>query len=357
MTPKERVLAAITHEKPDRTPIQIYLTPEFRRKLMAHFGLSDPLALLEKFGVDLRTVQVPYVGKLPPVPEGCDTVNEWGVGFQMFDHGHGGSYPEARYLPFTAITTMEEFEAYPWPSPDDYDYSQVIPQCDAFADYAVCIGNAGQPDIVNSVSRGRGMEQVMMDIMMQDPVGVAIIDKRCDHYYEVTRRTLEAAKGKIDIVCCGEDTGNQRGPMFPPEIFDSFFRPRLQRYYDLAHEFGCKVMMHSCGDTSLLQSRFIEMGLDVLDAMQPEPEGMDPESLKAQFNDRLTYCGLISTQQTLPFGTVEDCRAEARHLLELFNDGGYIFSPAHCIQANNPVENVLAIYEEALSLEPGAFSR
>ncbi len=358
MTPKERVLAAIAHETPDRIPIQTYLTPEIQRKLMDHFGFSDPLELHVKFGVDLRTVNAPYAGKLPPLLEGSAIVDEWGVGYMMFDHGHGGAYPETNHLALAAINTMDEFEAYPWPSPDSYDYSQVRTQCDAFAEYAVCIGHAGQPDILNGVSRGRGMERVMMDIMMEDPVGVAIIDRRCDHFHEVSRRTLEAADGKVDILCLGEDTGNQHGPMFPPDIFDAFFRPRLQRYIDLAHEFGCKAMMHSCGDTHKLQSRFIEMGLDVLDAMQPEPAGMNPESLKAQFGGELTFCGLISTQQTLPFATQEACRAEARHRLELFKDGGgYIFSPAHCIQADNPVENVLAIYEEALGLEPGAFSK
>ena len=143
--------------------------------------------------------------------------------------------------------------------------------------------------------------------------------------------------------------------MFPLEVFDAFFMPRLKRYIDLAHEFGCKAMMHSCGDTSRLQSRFIEMGLDILDAMQPEPAGMRLDMLKEKFQGQLAYCGLISTQQTLPFGTVEECRAEARHRLELFKDGGYIFAPAHCIQADNPVENVLAVFEEALGLEPGAF--
>jgi len=116
-------------------------------------------------------------------------------------------------------------------------------------------------------------------------------------------------------------------------------------------------MMHSCGNTRKLIPRFIAMGLDVLDAMQPEPPGMNPEELKAEFGERIAFCGLISTQQTLPFGTLDECRAEARHRLELFRDGGYIFSPAHCIQADNPVDNALAIYEEALGLEPGELIR
>ncbi|HNT87021.1 MAG TPA: uroporphyrinogen decarboxylase family protein [Candidatus Hydrogenedentes bacterium] len=357
MTSKERVLNAVARRPVDRLPIQTYLTPEMEQRLMDHFGVAAPEQLLDILGVDLRGVNPPYVAPLPPLPPGSDLVDEWGVGYMMFDHGHGGAYPEPNHLALARITTMEDFEAYPWPSPDGFDYDQVPALCDAVADYAVCAGHAGMPDIVNGVGRGRGMEQVLLDIMSEDPVGVAIIDRRCDFHYEFAARTLDAAKGKVDILCIGEDTGNQRGPMFDPEVFDRFFRPRIQRYIDLAHDFGCKAMMHSCGSTRALQPRFIAMGLDILDAVQPEPAGMDPEEVKAAFGDRLTYCGMISTQKTLPFGSVEECRAEARHRLALFADGGYIFSPAHCIQANTPLENVLAVYEEALRLAPGALSR
>lgn len=357
MTSKERVLAALDRRPIDRVPIQTYLTPEMAAQLMRHFKVSEYEDLLQKLGVDFRTVSPLFKGVLPTVPQGSDFVDEWGVGYVLFDHGHGGTYPEANYLALASLRTLEDVEAYPWPSPDNYDYSTIEARCDHFQDFAICAGDAGRPDILNGVSRGRGMEQVMIDIMMEDPVGVAIIDKRCDFYYEVSRRTLEAGNGKIDILCLGEDTGNQSGPMFPLEVFDHFFYPRLKRFIDLAHEFGCKAMLHSCGDTSRLQSRFIEMGLDILDAMQPEPAGMQLEYLKEHYHPRLAYCGLISTQKTLPFGSVEECRKEAQDRLTFFTEGGYIFSPAHCIQADNPLANVLAIYEVALGIEPGSLGK
>ena len=354
MTSKERVLTAIAHQEPDRVPIQIYLTPEIQKKLRDHFGVEDVRVPL---GIDFRGVGAKSTAAPRPVPEGCDHVDDWGVGYKMVPFGTG-TYPEAQYLPLAALTTLDEVEAYSWPDPDKYDYSGIEAQCEAQAEYAVCLGGAGSPDILNGVSRGRGMEQVIMDIATEDPVGVAIIDHRCDFYYELFRRSLEAANGKVDILCLGEDCGNQAGPMFPLDLFDRFFRPRLQRFYELAHEFGAKAMMHSCGNTRKLMPRFIDMGLDILDAMQPEPPGMDAAEIKAEFGDQLTFCGLISTQQTLPFGTVEECRAEARHRLEVVGKGGgYFFSPAHCIQPDTPLENVLAIYEEALGLSEGELSK
>ena len=194
------------------------------------------------------------------------------------------------------------------------------------------------------------MEQVVIDIATRDPVGMAIIDKRVEICYQILHRALEATNSKIDIVCLGEDCGNQNGRMFSPQDFDEVFRPRLKRFYDLAHEFGAKAMMHSCGDTHELMPDFIDMGLDILDAMQPEPVGMNPETIRAMCKGKLAFCGLISTQQTLPYGNEKQCRAEARHRLDVIaRGGGYIFSPAHCIQPDTPIENILAIYEEALN--------
>ncbi len=353
MTPKQRVLAAVEHRQPDRVPIQIYLTPEIEERLRQRLGTHD---LLRAFGVDFRTVEPVYRGPMAPIPDGCDSVDIWGVGLKRIEFG-SGAYDEAVCRPLAAMQTLDDVEAHPWPDPDRYDYATIEAQCDAFAEYAVCCGGAGVPDIVNGVSRGRGMEQVVMDIVTNDPVGTAIIDKRCEVVYERSRRILEAAKGKIDILCLGEDCGNQAGPMFPPDVFDTFFRPRLKRFYDLAHEFGAKAMMHSCGNTRKLMPRFIDMGLDILDAMQPEPPGMVPEEIKAEHGDKLAFCGLISTQKTLPFGSVEDCRQEARRRIEVMGKGGgYIFAPAHCIQPDTPLENVFAIYEVALGLPEGQFT-
>jgi len=345
MNARERVLTALDWREPDRVPIQVYTTPEIHQKLADHFGGQD---IREALGVDFRFVSAEYKGPVKPARDGI-TYDIWGAGYRQVTHGSAGTYSEAVELPLAELKTMGDVENYPWPNPDDFDYSTLPEQCERHGDYAVCIGGAGDPDIVNGVSRGRGMEQVLVDIATRDEVGLAIIDKRVDFSYAVLRRGLEACQGKVDIVCLGEDCGNQLGRMFSPKDFDEVFRPRLKRFYDLAHEFGAKAMMHSCGDTHELMPEFIEMGLDVLDAMQPEPAGMDPETIRGACRRKLAFCGLVSTQQTLPHGTVEDCRAEARHRLDVIAPGGgYIFAPAHCIQPDTPLENVLAIFEEAL---------
>jgi uroporphyrinogen decarboxylase len=347
LTSKGRVLTAIDHVQPDRPPIQIYTTPEIDERLRAYFGPRD---YIEEFEVDFRSVGARQLKdtKKPDPGSGIDRYDIWGTGYKDIVNAVGGTYSEAWDRPIARIETMDDVAAYPWPSPDDADFSTIPEQIEQVKDYAVIFGWAGVPDIINGVSFARGMERVLIEIVTEDEVGLAIIDRRVSYFYEYARRGLEAGGGKIDILQLGEDFGSQIGPTISPATFDRFFRPRYQRFFDLAHHYGACVMLHSCGSTRMLHSRLIEMGLDVLDSVQSEPVGMDPEELKREFGDRLTYCGMISGQHTLPHGTVEECRAEARHRIDVIGKGGgYIFAPGHCIQPDTPLENVLAVYEEA----------
>jgi uroporphyrinogen decarboxylase len=345
MIPKERFLCAVGWQETDRVPIQYYATPEVHDVLSIHFAGRD---VRECLGVDTRHVAAPYTGTTRQPRDGL-TFDMWGTGYRSVSNGSGGTYSEATYLPLAELATMDDVRSYAWPTADSFDYSQVAAACERHRDYAVCVCGAGTPDIVNGVGRGRGMERVLLDIVMRDEVGMAIVDKRVDFEYEYARRMLEAGEGKVDVLCLGEDCGTQHGRLVSPRDFEEVFRPRLQKFIDLAHHYGALAMLHSCGDTHELMPTFIEMGVDILDAMQPEPPGMDPETVRGICGKDLAFCGLISTQKTLPHGTPEECRTEARHRIDVIGrHGGYIFGPAHCIQPGTPLENVLAVYEEAL---------
>jgi len=124
----------------------------------------------------------------------------------------------------------------------------------------------------------------------------------------------------------------------------------LKRMYDTVRQAGKFVLIHSCGDVDELFDPLIDIGLSCFNPFQPEV--MDVYELLPRYRNRLSFCGGLSTQKTLPFGSVEDVRRESRRLLELGSGGGYIFSPSHDVQKDVPLENMLAFIDEA-KRQPG----
>ena len=339
MTSKERVLAAINHVQPDRVPVDYLGTPEIDRALLRHFRTSDWECVLEALGVDLRTVGPRYVG--PPLPPGQDI---WGV-IRKPVQNIAGTYDEPANYPWRHFTTIEEADAYPWPSVDWFDFSTIRDQCRQYSEYAIVFGGMGVMDLINGTAFGRGVEQTLMDIATTDPVGMALMQHRFTFYQEYACRALREAKGLVDIFFVGDDYGSQRGLLMSPSTWRRLFRNRLKAMVDLGHEFGCKVMLHSCGSTREIMPDLIELGLDIYETVQPEAAGMDPEELKAAYGDKLAFHGTVSTQTILPFGTPSEVQTYVRRRIDVVGKGGgLILAPAHNIQPDTPLENVLAMY-------------
>lgn len=151
---------------------------------------------------------------------------------------------------------------------------------------------------------------------------------------------------EIDGVLLGSDWGSQLDTLMSVGTWDELIRPGEQKMYDLVKSYGKDVWIHSCGNINRLIPRLIEMGVQVLNPVQPE--AMDIAELKQKYGQKLTFWGGISTQKTLPYGTPDEVRTEARQVRELLSrDGGYIFSPAQSIQDDVPVANILALLEVA----------
>ena len=131
-------------------------------------------------------------------------------------------------------------------------------------------------------------------------------------------------------------------------MFRKHIRPRMQRFVDLAKHFSIPVMIHSCGSSSWAFDDFVEMGIGVVDTLQPEAKDMAPAYLKKRYGDRLAFHGMISTAGPVAYGTVEDAIKDCRATLEIMMPGGgYAFAPTHQLQDNSPTENVVAMYETA----------
>jgi uroporphyrinogen decarboxylase len=296
--------------------------------------------------VDFRGVGAPYVGpKLhPDVPD--RHVDMWGIRCRWVEHEAGGYWDFCDWPLKEA--TLEEVEAWPMPDPDDFDYAAVARQCEPYKEYCVTAGHAGTGDIINSNSMLRTMEQILVDLATDEPAGLRLIDRRTEIMLEVTRRTLEAASGRVDMLWLGEDLGTQIGPMISLPLFRKHIRPRHQRFVDLAKRHGIPVMMHCCGSSSWAFDDFAEMGISVVDTLQPEAKDMAPAYLKKRYGDRLAFHGMISTAGVLAYGSEQEVVQTVRQTLAtMMPGGGYMLAPTHQIQSNSPTENVVAMYETA----------
>jgi uroporphyrinogen decarboxylase len=351
MNSRQRVLGAFERRGYDRIPVKHEGTPEVNKMLMEHFGLSNVEQLLRVAGDDFRYIEPVYCG--PPLRTFPDGSVEGYFGERYrYAKFASGQYLEACYLPFAGVDRLEDLDRSHFPSADWFDYSTVRRQAEArrAEGFAVCVGTAGDMDFINSIARARGMEQVLMDLVDDSPVYLEIMQARFKFYYEVQRRTLEAAGGLVDFAHAGEDFGNQRGPMISPAVFDRHFAAKYGKYFEMVHAHGARTMMHMCGCCEAFLPRLIELGLDVYDVVQPTTPSMDIAVLQRRFGDRLTFCGSVCVQTTLAWGTPADVQREVRRRLELFPEGGLFLGPTHAVQAGSPLDNILAMYRTAGSL-------
>ena len=191
----------------------------------------------------------------------------------------------------------------------------------------------------------RGWEGFFLD-MAERPDWVHFLCRKFTNFYlEDYTRAAEITHGRIDLYLLISDLGSQRGPLISMKMFHQFVAPYLKEMIDRIHQLGARVLYHSCGAISSFIPELIGLGIDVLDPIQPVGPKMQPESLKAEFGDRLSFHGGIDMQQVLPSSTPEQVQAVVqRYCRTLGAGGGYILGPAHLFQPDVPPENVLAVY-------------
>ncbi|MBM3713291.1 MAG: hypothetical protein FJW56_07635, partial [Actinobacteria bacterium] len=338
---KHRFYNTIFRKGYDRIPVKHYGEPIVNEEMAKFFSLPDNveksnvanpfnvrLDLLEKIGDDFRYVVPRYKGpEVRYFPDGTRTVafpdRGWPVQqIRWIEKKYGkgkGIYLEPVFKPFYNIQDPKELEKFDFPEASWLDYSDIKQQCANFSDYVVCVDKAG-PDFIAFISNARGIDNVFMDIATKNPVYLKLMEIEFKYRYEITENTLKAAEGLIDVVHCAEDLGSQNGLIISPTSFDELFAHYFKEMFSMIHNYGARVMLHSCGSVYKLIPRLIDLGLDILDTVQVSAADMDIKRLYKEFGKDICFCGSMDVQTILLNLTPEEIKKEVLLRQELFSD-------------------------------------
>jgi uroporphyrinogen decarboxylase len=332
MTPRDCVLDAICHRQPVETPYLLGFEGDIEQQLDRYYGSQDWKRRLKRFFTGVQAVDTDLKVVLDA------THNQ---------DAYGGIWRTDRLPWHLEKPPLERpsFDGYTFPSPEKFyraDWKQ--------EGFAVCaanqdtfrIGHLGWGLFERSWNL-RGFENILVDSVENPDFFEEVLDRLMNLYLAFVETTCDLP---ADGILFGDDWGDQRGIIIGPKSWRKFLKPRWARIYESVHRHGKLVMHHSCGSVADILPDLIEIGVDVLESVQPEAAGMNPYELKRKWGDKITFMGCLGSQSTIPFGTPESIRAEVRRLRsEVGRDGGYILSPAKPLQPGTPLENAVAVVE------------
>src|SRR5680860_404927 len=272
MNSRERVLSTIKRQSIDRVPYDFWAENTTLEKIYQTVGHRNIESLLKDFHVDLRHIEATMPEE---INYGNFFQNFWGERY-IYKQTQWGPVREDMKGALYDVNSIEDIKNFYWPSPDSFDYSNLKNLCAINNEYAIMYGFA---DIWQRPALIRGMQNALMDLVL-NPDWVHFLSRKfTDFYKEDYTRAQKASDVRIDI----------------------------------------------------------------LDPIQPICENMKPENLAKSFGNRICFHGGIDIQNLLPCGTPEDVKREVIHYANILGkNGGYISCPAHLFQPDIPVENIFA---------------
>lgn len=362
---REQILATLDGAEIFPVPFDIWeggIYPNLAADLCRHYCLAenDHEGLLQSLGAAIRWGGPAYTGPalseapldVPAAfPHKKITRNVWGTlrGIE--------SYTSVVERPMAGVETVEEVEAYPWPSPDWFDYGRLGWFTVAADDYLPVAQWAAKHENVARLVGGWnpvfsrvmdlfGMEQGLMNLAARPDLIQATVEQIGAFYIEYYERLATACEGHADIMAFGDDFAGQSDLLLHPDQWRELFLPLWRRLYAIAHRHGMKTMMHMCGAVRPVLGDLVEAGLDIYQGLQVTAAGIVPEELKVEFGSSLSFYGGVDTQGLLPGGSAGQVRREVHGLVQTMGRGGrFILSSMHFLMDDVPYQNVLAMIE------------
>ncbi len=345
MTPRERVLAVLNRQIPDRLPMEIKLTPPLMEQFKARTGGDDPA---EYFNLDVRDVvfSTPdvmpdfsqyYPDGVPPLlnPAGWE-VGEWGVG-QM-----PGSQLHFIHIehPMRNLTSIADLKEYPFPDltrPERHGHLES--QVKALHDRGLFVIGFMEWTIFELAWHMRGMDNLFMDLVFNPEFATYLLDKITETRCFQAKRYAEAG---VDLIKIGDDVGTQRAMLMSPETYREWFKPCHAAVIQAARQVrpDIPISYHSDGNCWDVIPDLIEIGVTTLNPVQPEC--LDIEKVKREFGRDLTFWGGVGTQTTMPFDTPDGVYDAVRRTIDILGPTGYFPCPTHVLEPEVPWQNIEA---------------
>ncbi len=377
MNPRERVMLALNHKEPDRIPIDLggsicssihknayielkkYLGMDLEEIKMADYVQQLPYldqALLERFDVDFRMVQLPAAtaADVDIFEEGdyYAFIDRWGSKLHM--PKEGGLYFDWVDFPIKEAT-MRALDNYTWPQPDPPEYNAQLREHAGHlyqeTDYALVGSAVIGGGIFEQPARTMGLENFFMALVSELRFADRLMGQITDIYIESCNNYLDQVGEYLQVFTYWDDVCGQNGWLIAPDVYRKMVKPKQRRLVEaIKRKTEAKIYYHSCGAVFDLIPDLIELGFDILNPVQVSARGMDTRRLKKEYGQDIVFWGGgVDTQHVLPFGKPEEVADEVkRRIDDLAPDGGFVFAAVHNIQALVPPENIVAALETAL---------
>lgn len=346
MKARERVETALNHQMADRCPMQISFTPEFARRLREDMELSgrvehnphgggNTYELERALGEDMLLTSVGWANSYYM----CDQnyTDEWGIGWEVqpyetkFGTGH---YTEISHHPLADESAISSYQPPDPTRPELYADAEKMLQ-EFKNDYWIV--GVTVTTIFETAWALRGLNQILEDMVLDPDLTSHLLDIPYRYHLEAARRLTQMG---VDMIWVGDDVGAQNRMLISPDMWRNYLKPLMADFISELKSInpGLKLAYHTDGNVELIIPELIEIGVDVLNPVQPA--SMDPAKVKELYGDRLCFWGTIDEQHTLPFGSAEDVEREViQRLKTIGKDGGLILSPTHHVQLDTPLKN------------------
>ncbi len=352
MNHRERVEAALSHEIPDRCPMQISFTPEFAERLESHIGKNvkknhNPHGGGNRYNLeceldqDLLLTSIGWANSYYMADE--PYTDEWGIGWDIKKYSTKfgtGIYTEINNHPLDDDSAVDSYKP---PDPHRRElYEDAARTIRDFRNEYWIVG-VTVTTVFETAWALRGLDKMMMDFVLNPELADRILDIPFRYHLTIAKKLVEMG---VDMIWAGDDVGTQNSMLISPELWRTFLKPRMAEFIEELKNINpnVKIAYHSDGVIDPIIPELIDIGLDVLNPVQPAC--MDPWKIKQKYGDKLCFWGTIDEQYTLPFGAPDEVKREVlKRLKTVGKGGGLIIGPTHHVQLDTPLENFWAMVD------------